>query len=123
MSGAVPKVLLADDSAVVRVAVARRVRAAGLAVVERDSAAAASGVDAAELTCALLDLDLGDGVGTDVAERLRTARPTLPIAFFSSTTTAEVLACARAYGPVFTKPEEIDAAVAWVATHARPAAT
>jgi CheY-like chemotaxis protein len=108
------RVLIADDSAVARVSVARRVRADGIVVEERDSVASASSVDADGLACALLDLDLGDGLGTEVAERLRKGHDHLPIAFFSSTSTPEVLAQAAMFGPVFTKPDELDQAVDWV---------
>lgn len=113
------QVLVADDSAVVRVTVSRRLRAAGLEVVEADGARAASAVDSAPLRCALLDLELGDGLGTEVAARLRAARPTLPLAFFSSATRPDVLANARSYGPVFDKPGELDAAVEWLVGHCR----
>jgi DNA-binding response OmpR family regulator len=108
------RVLIADDSPVVRLSVARRVRAEGREVIDRDSAASASEVNADELACALLDLDLGDGFGTDVAARLREASAALPIAFFTSETTGEVLARAADFGPVFEKPGGIDEAVAWV---------
>jgi CheY-like chemotaxis protein len=111
------RVLIADDSAVVRVLVVRRVRAAGLEVVEQDSAAGASSVDAAGLDCALLDLDLGDGDGADVAARLRSGAGALPIAFFTSTTTPEAIARASTYGPVFAKPDELDAAIDWIRHH------
>jgi DNA-binding NarL/FixJ family response regulator len=113
------RVLIADDSAVVRITVARRVRAAGLEVVEHDSAASASTVDALTLSCALLDFDLGDGFGTDVATKLRSIYGELPIAFFTSTSTPDVVERASAFGPVFAKPDELDAAVDWVARHSR----
>lgn len=113
------RVLIADDSAVARVSVARRVRADGIEVEEQDSAAGASAVDAAELACALLDLELGDGLGTDVAERLRAAQDALPIAFFTSTRTPEVIAVAKQFGPVFAKPAELDQAIDWVRRHGR----
>ncbi|MBX3204111.1 MAG: response regulator [Labilithrix sp.] len=113
------RVLIADDSAVARVTVARRVRAAGLEVVEHDSVAAASTVDASTLTCALLDFDLGDGFGVDVAARLRAAEATLPIAFFTSTNKDELDARAEAFGPVFAKPDELDAAIDWVERQSR----
>ena len=108
------RVLIADDSAVARVSVARRVRAAGIEVEERDSAAGASSVDTADLACALLDLELGDGFGTDVAERLRQGQGALPIAFFTGTLAPEVLALARTFGPVFAKPDQLDQAIEWV---------
>ena len=112
-------VLIADDSPVSRVSVARRVRAAGLDVVEQESAAGASAIDASSLSCALLDLELGDGDGTEVAERLRATEGELPIAFFTSTRTPEILARASTFGPVFAKPDELDEAVDWVSRHGK----
>lgn len=109
------RVLVADDSGVVRALVVRRVRAEGHEVVEGDSAESASAVDAATLACALLDLDLGDGWGTDVAERLRAARPNLPIAFFTSELASDAVERAKTFGPVFTKPGDLDRAIAWLA--------
>ena len=108
------KVLVADDSAVVRVTLARRLRAAGVEVVEAASAKEASAVDAAPLRCALLDLDLGDGNGVDVATALRRSTPSLPIAFFTSEGEGELVTRARAIGRVFAKPGELDGAIAWV---------
>lgn len=113
------RVLIADDSAVARVSVARRVRADGIEVVEQDSAAGASSVDATDLACALLDLELGDGLGTDVAERLRASQGGLPIAFFTSTAAPDTLALAATFGPVFAKPDELDQAIDWVRRNGR----
>lgn len=98
---------------------ARQVRADGIEVEEQDSAAGASNVDTADLACALLDLELGDGLGTDVAESLRRGQTTLPIAFFTSTRTPDIVARAASYGPVFAKPDELDKAVDWVRRHGR----
>lgn len=113
------RVLIADDSAVARLSVARRVRADGIDVEERDSAASASSVDAADLACALLDLDLGDGLGTDVAARLRADQGALPIAFFTTSQAPDVIAHAASFGPVFAKPDQLDDAVAWVCRNGR----
>lgn len=113
------RVLIADDSAVARLTLARRVRAAGFEVVEHDSVASASTVDATTIACALLDFDLGDGLGVDVAARLRQAAGSLPIAFFTSTAESDVVARASAFGPVFAKPDELDAAVDWIARQGR----
>ncbi|HEY8074172.1 MAG TPA: response regulator [Labilithrix sp.] len=109
-----PRVLIADDSPVARVSVARKVRAAGLDVVEEASAAGASAVDGGALACALLDLDLGDGSGADVAARLRASNGALPIAFFTSERGTDAVARASAFGPVFAKPDDLDAAVDWI---------
>jgi DNA-binding response OmpR family regulator len=106
------RVLVADDSPVARLLLARRLRAAGLEVVEHASAASAAGADPSDLTCALLDYDLGDGLGSDVAIALRARRPELPIAFF--TTSSDLADKVGDLGPVFAKPDEIDAAIAWV---------
>jgi CheY-like chemotaxis protein len=113
------RVLIADDSAVARVTVARRVRAAGLEVLERDSCASASTVDGSTIACALLDFDLGDGFGVDVAARLRATQNTLPIAFFTSSSKGDVTEKASAFGPVFTKPDELDAAIDWIERQSR----
>jgi CheY-like chemotaxis protein len=115
-----PAVLVADDSAVARLTLARRLRAEGFEVVEHESAASARGAIPTGLACALLDLDLGDGDGDEVARALQAKRPDLPIAFFSASTSAELVERARAIGPVFAKPGELDAAVAWARGHGKP---
>jgi CheY-like chemotaxis protein len=108
-------VLVADDSAVARLTLVRRLRSPGLHVVEADSAAAARAADPAALACALLDLDLGDGDGVQVALALRAARPNLPVAFFSAEAEGSLLALRAAdIGPVFRKPDALDAAITWV---------
>jgi DNA-binding response OmpR family regulator len=106
-------VLVADDSPLVRVALKKRLAAAGLAVREAESAAESGGISADEVGCAVLDLDLGDGDGVTVAKGLRARDAALPIAFFTSGTTDAMLAEAQAIGPVFHKPDEIDGVVAW----------
>ena len=110
------RVLLVDDSAVARVTVARRLRAEGHEVVEYDSRAAARAADATTFACALLDFDLGDGYGVDVAKDLR-ARADIPIAFFTSEKRSDIETQTAIYGPTFSKPSEIDAAIAWVVSH------
>lgn len=113
------RILIADDSALARVTVARRIRVAGFDVIERDSCASASTIDASTISCALLDLDLGDGFGVDVAAKLRADRATLPIAFFTSTLQGAAFEQAKSIGPVFAKPNELDAALEWVERQAR----
>jgi DNA-binding response OmpR family regulator len=112
-------VLIADDSAVARLTIARRVRAAGFDVVEHDSVASARTVDPSTLACALLDFDLGDGKGPEIAAELRKASATLPIAFFTSETTASIESDTSSFGPVFAKPAELDQALDWIARHTR----
>jgi CheY-like chemotaxis protein len=103
-------VLVADDSPVVRYTLVRELRKAGIEPACVATAAEALSVDAS-LTCALLDLDLGDAPGTAVAEELRARDPSLPIAFFTASREIET---AAAFGPVFAKPHDLADAVAWV---------
>ena len=110
-----PGVLVADDSPLVRVALRKRLAAAGVSVREAESAAESSTVPTGEVDCAVLDLDLGDGDGVSVARGLREREAGLPIAFFTSGGTDDAIAEAEAIGPVFKKPDEIDLVVAWVA--------
>jgi two-component system response regulator RegA len=114
-----PTVYIADDSDVVRGAVRQRLLAEGLLVHAGGSAADSRSVTVRSFACALLDLDLGDGDGVDVAELLRVHQPELPVAFFSGGASPAVTARAKAMGPIFHKPDELDAAVAWVVRSAR----
>jgi DNA-binding NtrC family response regulator len=109
-------VLVVDDSAVARRALAGRLAAEGYATREVGSVQTGRGLDCAALaglSCAVLDLDLGDGDGTDLAAALLAKRPTLPIAFFTTGTTPSLVEAARARGPVFLKPD-VASVVAWV---------
>jgi CheY-like chemotaxis protein len=111
-------ILLADDSPVARFEVARQLRARGLEVIEREDAVAPPADVVARVACALLDLDMGcAGDGCDLAQALRAARADLPVAFFSASDSSPVLARAAALGPVFTKPNQLGTAIAWVVAH------
>jgi CheY-like chemotaxis protein len=111
-------VLIADDAVTARTAVVRALRGRGVPCLEAGTAAAAKAVDTSSISCALLDLDLGDGTGVEVARALLAAHPDLPVAFFSAGGAQDILAEARAIGPFFHKPEDIERAIAWVAGHA-----
>ena len=45
---------------------------------------------------------------------LRKTKESLPIAFFTSEKTGDAIERATSFGPVFAKPDDLDAAVAWV---------
>jgi DNA-binding response OmpR family regulator len=109
-------VLLVDDSAVARRLLARRLEADGFRVCEAPSMAAARKVDVSSLGCAILDLELTDGDGTDLARVLRELRPGLPIAFFTGGGSPSG---ARSRGPVFVKPD-LAPLLAWVKRSTRP---
>jgi len=105
-------ILVADDSDVARAAIVKKLEAHGRRVIAVASARAAVSADG--LTCALLDFDLGDGLGTEMATALRRTAPSLPIAFFTSTPDDPRLAGET----TFEKPAAIDAAVAWALARA-----
>jgi CheY-like chemotaxis protein len=108
-------ILFVDDSAVARVAVKRRLVALGLEVVTLGAMAEASAIHGGEFAAALLDIELGDGYGPDLAARLREGAPALPIAFLTAGGPAEILDAAARLGPVFSKTSELDEAVRWIA--------
>lgn len=108
-----PSVLLVDDSAVARRAVAVPLAAAGFNVVEAATVAEARGVPLSGLACAIVDVDLPDGDGPTLAEALRASQPGLPIAFFTGGGSPELVDRSRAQGPVFLKPT-LDPLLAWV---------
>lgn len=88
----------------------------GFEVREALSAASARSLDATalgRLHCAILDLQLADGDGTDLAAVLMNRRPSLPVAFFTAGATPSLVECARGRGPVFLKPD-VSPVIQWV---------
>jgi DNA-binding NtrC family response regulator len=117
-----PSILLVDDSPVALRALNQRLAAEGFEVREASSAAAARNLDGAtlgRLLVAILDLQLGDGDGTDLAANLLARRPSLPIAFFTTGATPSLVESARGRGPVFLKPD-MTPLVQWVKRALRP---
>jgi DNA-binding response OmpR family regulator len=106
-------VLVVDDSALARVTIASRLAEDGVASTTAGSFFEASRTDARGFAAALLDLELGDGSGRDLALLLRGQAPALPIAFFTASSHGRDLEAARALGPVFTK-DDLDAAATWI---------
>ncbi|HEY3821589.1 MAG TPA: response regulator [Polyangiaceae bacterium] len=117
-----PTILLVDDSPVVRRVVSRRLVAAGFDVLAEPSASAARAVDLTTLACAVIDIELLDGSGADLAGELLERRASLPVAFFTAGASPAVVARARTHGPVFAKPE-IEQLMAWIATASQPPPT
>jgi CheY-like chemotaxis protein len=114
----VRKILVVDDSPVARVTLRKRIEAQGMSVETKESVADCGAVDGRAYDAALLDFDLGDGTGADVAIRLRESSPDIPIAFFTASEDGPAVDSLRALGPVFRKPE-LDLAVDWVSRKAR----
>jgi two-component system, NtrC family, response regulator PilR len=106
-------VLLVDDSPVARRVVTQRLVAEGYEVIEAASVAAARKIDVTPLGCAIVDLELPDGDGTDLARFLSEKRQNLPIAFFTQGTAPSLIEGARGRGTVFLKPD-LNPLVAWV---------
>ena len=117
-----PTVLLVDDSPVVRHVLTQRLRASGFDVRAEPSADAARAVDPATLACAVIDIELADGSGSDLAGELLSRRAALPIAFFTSLASPAVLERTRAHGPVFTKPD-LEPLIAWIESLGQPPPT
>ena len=117
-----PTVLLVDDSAVVRRVLTRRLVTEGFDVLAEPSATAARAIDVATLTCAIIDIELPDGSGADLATELLQRRASLPVAFFTAGASDAVMERARAHGPVFAKPD-VEALIAWVGAVGQPPPT
>jgi len=111
----VPSVLFVDDSAVARALASRLFAERGIAVTVAASSREAAAIDPASLSAALLDIELDDGLGTELAERLRSTSPALPIAFLTAGNRQAILELARSFGPVFLKSSGVEDAVSWVA--------
>jgi DNA-binding NarL/FixJ family response regulator len=136
------RVLLVDDSPLVRKLVRTQLlrepgasssdpdgapaTGADLCLLEAGSVAEASvhlrAPRGAEIEAALLDLELGDGTGVEIARELRTVAPSCRIGFFSSATATSLLQEALRWGPVFGKPRELSPAVRWIQEGSPPAA-
>jgi DNA-binding NtrC family response regulator len=114
-----PTVLVVDDSTIIRRALATRFSSDGINVREAGSVHAARAVDCDSLSCAILDLQLADGDGTDLAAALHKRRPSLPIAFFTGGGVPSLVESARCQGPVFLKTD-LNALLAWVRRAVRP---
>lgn len=111
------RLLLVDDSALVRRMVRARLHGAGdqaLSIVEAASVQEAGDVGGRDCDAALLDLELGDGTGVDVARAVLRGAPRCRIAFFTTAFAGPLAEEARALGPVFAKPHELTSAVAWL---------
>lgn len=81
--------------------------------------AAARKIDVATLGCAIIDLELPDGDGTDLVRYFHQKRPGLPVAFFTMGTAPSLVEGARAQGLVFIKPD-LTPVVTWVKRTTRP---
>ena len=117
-----PTVLLVDDSPVARRVLSQRLRAEGFDVREESTAAGARAVPTVSIGCAVVDLELPDGDGCDLADAMLRQRPTLPLAFYTAGASPALVERARAHGPVFKKPD-LEALLTWVKRACQPPPT
>lgn len=116
-------VLFLDDSPLARAVAERELESRGVAVRAIATSVEASEIDPGELSAAILDIELADGDGPAVAERLRATSPDLPIAFLTASTSSPLLDSARRIGPVFSKAGGVDEALRWVVDSLAPRPT
>ncbi|MEI9935657.1 MAG: response regulator [Pseudomonadota bacterium] len=96
------RLLVVEDDVTVARALSRTLARAGFSVAVARSCSAARSL-AQSFDFAILDLDLPDGNGVDLARALMTSGKVPSVLFFTSSTDAAVLARARRMGSVVTK--------------------
>ncbi len=101
-------VLVVDDDPQIRRSLARRLRMHDCVVDVAASFGAASAATR-RYACALLDLELGDGSGVDLAHLLLARGIVRRVVFLSGTTDAVLVARAKQVGPFFAKTESASA--------------
>lgn len=106
--------LIVDDSALALAAVRAELRPSGVATVTATSVAEALRVIEAPIDGAILDIDLPDGSGVDVATVLAATLPGCRIAFFSASADHPTRARALRFGPIFDKRGGLPQAVRYV---------
>ena len=104
MAGTTASILLVEDDDLVARAVARALRRAGFAVTSAASLKAAHAATG-PFRCAVLDLDLPDGSGDDLASRLLAGGIVPCVVFFTGSANVHVLQAAARLGPVVGKSE------------------
>jgi DNA-binding response OmpR family regulator len=96
------RLLVVEDDVTVARALSRTLARAGFSVAIARSCGAARSL-AQSFDFAILDLDLPDGNGVDLARALMTDNQLPSVAFFTSSTDTALLARARCMGPVVMK--------------------
>ena len=111
-------ILVVDDNAALRKGVMTLLRMHRHGVRAAETVAEArSQLDAAKPSHLLLDLNLPDGVGTDLLRRIRAEQLPIRVALLTATADAAILDEARALGvdAVFIKPPDWDELLKWIA--------
>lgn len=100
------RVLIVDDEPTTARSLGRVLRAAGHWVTVAESCASARTLED-HFDCAVLDIDLGDGSGVDLANELGARGSIGRVVFYSGTMDDAVLARVTATGPLVMKGEPV----------------
>jgi CheY-like chemotaxis protein len=99
-------ILIVDDSDVTRAVLTSRLTERGATVVCASSVEDALAVDTADISAAIVDVDLGGDDGVTLADVLANKNPRLRLALFTATSSPQERV-------TFRKPDQIDSVVAW----------
>lgn len=108
------RVLVVDDSAYIRVRVASLMRARQVAPTEAASFEEAAALAGEPFAAAVLDVELGDRSGIELAALLLARNPSLRVCFLTSSPEAARSQSAERFGPVFTKEWDLAQVLAWL---------
>jgi len=109
-----PRLLVVEDDVTVARALSRTLARAGFSVATARSCGAARALPQS-FDFAILDLDLPDGNGVDLARALMSGGKVPSVLFFTSCTDSALLARARCMGSVVMKPLGTSPILAWLA--------
>lgn len=108
------RVLVLDDTAVVRAAVAKLVADHGYTVETAASLEEARAVDPASLDAAVVDVEIGTACGIDFATELLELRPELPVVFLTATSDPASRSRASSIAEVLDKTCGLEAVGTWI---------
>jgi CheY-like chemotaxis protein len=107
------RILLVDDSAYVRARLTGALRARGLEPCAVATRAEALACDIASFDAAVLDVELGEESGVELARELLERAP-LRVAFMTANVAAAQEQSAGTLGPVFTKDWDLAPLLGWL---------
>jgi FixJ family two-component response regulator len=115
----VTRILVVDDSALIRKVLERLLAEQGLETVSFARTDGAADIDVASVGAAILDVEIEDQSGIELGRSLLARDPSLPVSFLTGTTDPSLIREARALGPVFEKGDDLTPAATWAGTTAR----
>jgi len=115
----VTRILVVDDSALVRKVLERLLAERGMEALQFARVEAALELDTRNVGAAILDVEVDEACGIELGRALLDRDPSLPVAFLTGTTDPNLLRDARALGPVFEKGDDLTPAATWAKSTAR----